>query len=161
MGGWTTSTTAWLLPWTLRALTTRQTRFAQSEGMAPGLADDIIILPWNNKDILRQTLDLQGDEVAAIITEPIMCNTNCILPKPGYLEEMRRLCDEHGVVLIFDEVINGFRVALGGGQELTGVTPDIATFAKAIAADFRFRCWPASEKSCPFSRTGQSCTLAR
>ena len=108
----------------------------QSEGMAPGLADDIIILPWNNIDILRQTLDRQGDEVAAIITEPIMCNTNCILPKPGYLEEMRRLCDEHGVVLIFDEVINGFRVALGGGQELTGVTPDVATFAKAIAGGF-------------------------
>ena len=104
-----------------------------SEGISTGTADEVIILPWNDVNVLRSTMERQGSEIAAVLTEPIMCNTNCILPKPGYLEEMRRLCDENGTVLIFDEVITGFRVALGGAQELFGVTPDLATFAKAMA----------------------------
>ena len=107
-----------------------------SVGISLGTADDIIILPWNDIEVLRKRVEREGDEIAAIITEPIMCNTNCIFPKPGYLEEMRRLCDERGIVLIFDEVITGFRVALGGAQELLGVTPDLATFAKAMAGGF-------------------------
>ena len=65
-----------------------------------------------------------------------MCNCQCVFPKEGYLEEMRRLCDEQGIVLIFDEVITGFRVANGGAQELLGITPDLATFAKALAAGY-------------------------
>ena len=107
-----------------------------SAGTAPSTADEIIVLPWNDIEVLTKALDRHGEEVAAIITEPIMCNTNCIFPKPGYLEDMRRLCDERGIVLIFDEVITGFRVALGGAQELLGVTPDLATFAKAMAGGF-------------------------
>ena len=91
---------------------------------APGAAEDIIVLPWNDIDVLTNALDRHRDQVAAIITEPVMCNTNCIMPRSGYLEEMRRLCDERGIVLIFDEVITGFRLALGGAQEFFGVTPD-------------------------------------
>jgi glutamate-1-semialdehyde 2,1-aminomutase len=105
-------------------------------GIGRGTADEVIILPWNDIDILRDTIERRGDEIAAILTESIMCNTNHIFPRPGYLEEMRRLCDEYEIVLIFDEVITGFRVALGGAQELLGVTPDLATFGKAMAGGF-------------------------
>ena len=86
--------------------------------------------------MLRRTVDEHAGEIAAIITEAIMCNSNVIFPKPGYLEGIRSLCDERGIVLIFDEVITGFRVSLGGAQELLGVTPDVATFAKAMAGGF-------------------------
>ena len=107
-----------------------------SAGVSRATAQAIIILPWNNIEVLRKTLDREGHHVAAIIMEPIMFNTGCIFPRPGYLEGVRRLCDEHGVVLVFDEVISGFRFALGGAQELLGVTPDLATFAKAVAGGF-------------------------
>ncbi len=109
---------------------------AGSVGMSPGAADEVVVVPWNDPDTLSAALERHSGEIAAIITEPFMCNTNCILPRPGYLERMRELCDEHGVVLIFDEVITGFRVALGGAQEVTGVTPDLATYAKAMAGGF-------------------------
>jgi glutamate-1-semialdehyde 2,1-aminomutase len=107
-----------------------------SAGMAPGTADDNIVLPWNDIDVLRKAVEKHGNEVAAIITEPVLCNTNCIMPKEGYLEEMRRLCDERGIVMILDEVITGFRLAQGGAQELLGITPDLSTFAKAMAGGF-------------------------
>jgi glutamate-1-semialdehyde 2,1-aminomutase len=106
---------------------------AKTKGMAPGSADDIIILPWNNLDAVKKALELYTGQIAAIITEPI---TNGMMPGPGYAEGLRELCDQHGVLLIFDEVITGFRVALGGGQELLGVTPDLSTFAKAMAGGF-------------------------
>ena len=112
------------------------TAVPMSEGMAASSADDIVVLPWNDADALRGALERHQGDIAAVITEPIMCNTNCIVPRTGYLEEMRRLCDEHGIVLIFDEVITGFRLALGGAQELLGVTPDLSTFAKAMAGGF-------------------------
>ncbi len=108
----------------------------QSEGLAPGAQHDVIMLPWNDADILRDTINEQGDQIAAVITEPIMCNCQCVFPRAGYVEEMRRLCDERGIVLIFDEVITGFRVARGGAQELLGVAPDLSTFAKALAAGY-------------------------
>ena len=104
-----------------------------SAGMSPSGADEIIVLPWNDIVVLREVVDRHHNEIAAIITEPI---SHGIMPKSDYLEEMRRLCDERGIVLIFDEVITGFRVALGGGQELLGVTPDLSTFAKAMAGGF-------------------------
>ncbi len=107
-----------------------------SAGIEKATAEDIIVLPWNDARVLRQTVERRHDEVAAIITEPIMCNTNCIMPKQGYLDEMRRLCDEHGIALIFDEVITGFRLAPGGAQEALGVVPDMSTFAKAMAGGF-------------------------
>jgi glutamate-1-semialdehyde 2,1-aminomutase len=109
---------------------------AGSAGMSPGTADEVIVVPWNDADALEAALVRHSGEIAAIITEPLMCNTNCIAPNAGYLERMRELCDEHGIVLIFDEVITGFRVALGGAQEMTGVTPDLSTYAKAMAGGF-------------------------
>jgi glutamate-1-semialdehyde 2,1-aminomutase len=78
----------------------------------------------------------RGDEVAAVITEPAMFNTGCILPQPGYLELLRELTREHGTLLIFDEVITGFRFARGGAQEYFGVTPDLTTMAKGIGGGF-------------------------
>ena len=98
------------------------------------LADLTMTLPFNDLDALSATLEEVGDEVAAIIVEPVTGNMNCILPEEGYLEGMRALCDQHGVVLIFDEVMTGFRVALGGAQAMFGVTPDLSTFGKVIGA---------------------------
>ena len=95
----------------------------------PGDAVDVII--WNDLDRLEKRLR-RGD-VAGVIMEPIMCNQNVILPDPGYLEGVRRICTETGTILIFDEVITGFRVAPGGAQALLGVTPDLTVFGKAIA----------------------------
>ncbi len=105
-----------------------------SPGVPAALADLTMTLPYNDLEALEETLSEVGDQVAAIIVEPVTGNMNCILPRPGYLEGMRRLCDEHGVVLIFDEVMTGFRVALGGAQAMFGVTPDLSTFGKVIGA---------------------------
>jgi glutamate-1-semialdehyde 2,1-aminomutase len=81
---------------------------------------------------VRATFDEMGDEVACVIVEPVAGNMNCIPPLPGFLETLREVCDAHGTVLIFDEVMTGFRVALGGAQGLFGVTPDITTLGKVI-----------------------------
>jgi glutamate-1-semialdehyde 2,1-aminomutase len=95
-----------------------------------------LILPWNSAAAVEQALAEHGRQVAALILEPILCNGGCILPAPGYLEALRELTLRHGALLIFDEVITGFRVALGGAQQLYSVTPDLATFGKAAAAGF-------------------------
>ena len=79
-----------------------------------------------------------SDEIAAVITEPIMCDSGPILPKPGFLQGLRKLTEKYGIVLIFDEVITGFRVALGGAQEYYHVTPDLSTFAKAVGGGYPF-----------------------
>jgi len=105
-----------------------------SPGVPAALADLTMTLPYNDLDALAEALEEVGDEVAAIIVEPVTGNMNCILPAPGYLQGMRALCDKHGVVLIFDEVMTGFRVALGGAQAMFGVTPDLSTFGKVIGA---------------------------
>jgi glutamate-1-semialdehyde 2,1-aminomutase len=96
----------------------------------------ICVLPWNDLHRLEMTLREHGSEIAAIITEPILCNCNCLMPSPGYLEGVRELATRYGVVLIFDEVITGFRVARGGAQALLHVTPDLAIFGKAVAGGF-------------------------
>ncbi len=108
----------------------------ESGGIAPGSDADIVIAPWNDLDALTEVFEKHGTELACVLTEPILCNTNCIMPRPGYMEGMRELCDKYGVLLIFDEVITGYRVALGGAQELLGVEPDLATYAKALAGGF-------------------------
>ena len=107
-----------------------------TSGMAPSVLDEVIVLPWNDLGLLELALAQHGQDIAALIMEPIMFNTGGCRPRPGYLEGVRELCTHYGVVLIFDEVISGFRVALGGAQELFGVTPDLATFAKGLAAGF-------------------------
>jgi len=104
-----------------------------TQGRARGAFDESFLLPWNDAEVLARTLERYGKEVAMILMEPILCNGGCCPPRPGYLEKVRELCTEHGVVLCFDEVITGFRVGLGGAQAQLGVTPDIATFGKALA----------------------------
>ena len=104
-----------------------------TQGLPQGAMDEAVVLPWNDLSLVERTLAERGHEIAAVITEPVMCNSSCIPPGPGFLEGLRRLCDQHGIVLIFDEVITGFRVGLGGAQKYFGVTPDVAIFAKAVA----------------------------
>lgn len=116
----------------------RPNKIIHTKGQRLSSADDLIVLPWNDLDILERTFREKGEEIAAVITEPVMCDSGPILPLPGYLEGVRRLTREYGILLIFDEVITGFRMALGGAQEYFGVTPDISTFAKAIASGYPF-----------------------
>jgi glutamate-1-semialdehyde 2,1-aminomutase len=107
---------------------------AGSRGQIADAAVDIAVLPWNDAAALEARL-AQGD-VAMVIMEAAMCNQGSIFPKAGYLEAAREACTRHGTVLVFDEVITGFRVGPGGAQAKFGVTPDLATFAKAIANGF-------------------------
>ncbi len=107
-----------------------------SEGQSPSVYRDVFVLPWNDPQALAALLAKHAGEIAAVITEPILCNSSCLLPSPGYLEAMRRLTRRYGIVLIFDEVITGFRAALGGAQSLLGVTPDLTILGKALGAGF-------------------------
>lgn len=108
----------------------------ETEGQSSNVLDEIIVLPWNDPDAVEQAFELWGDEIAAVITEPVMCNNGCIEPQPGYLRSLREICDEYGALLIFDEIITGFRLGLGGAQSYYGVVPDLATFGKAMASGF-------------------------
>jgi glutamate-1-semialdehyde 2,1-aminomutase len=108
----------------------------QGPGLPRGVEENLVILPWNDAELLADTLAREGDSIAAVLTEPVMCNTGCILPEPGYLEAMRELTQRHGVVLIFDEVITGFRLGLAGAQGRLGIRPDLSVFAKGIGGGF-------------------------
>jgi len=108
----------------------------QGPGMPKGVEENLIILPWNDPQALADAIAREGDSIAAVLTEPVMCNTGCILPKPGYLEAMRELTLERGIVLIFDEVITGFRLGLAGAQGRLGIRPDLSVFAKGIGGGF-------------------------
>ncbi|ALN84276.1 glutamate-1-semialdehyde-2,1-aminomutase [Lysobacter capsici] len=103
-----------------------------SPGVPAALADLTLTLPYNDFDAATGLFDEAGSEIAGLIIEPIVGNANCILPKDGYLQHLRALCTKHGVLLIFDEVMTGFRVALGGAQQRYGITPDLSTFGKII-----------------------------
>lgn len=105
-----------------------------SKGQLPETSETLTVLPWNNLEILEAYL--KANDVAAVIMEAAMCNQGAIQPAEGYLEGVRAACDRHGTILIFDEVITGFRLGAGGAQELFGVTPDLSTFGKAIANGF-------------------------
>ncbi len=107
-----------------------------SAGIPDVLAQTLIVRPWNDAQILEDTIGEHWHEIAAVICEPVMANCTVIPPRPGYLELLRRLTAEKGIVLIFDEVKTGFRLALGGAQEHYGVTPDLSVAAKALAAGF-------------------------
>jgi glutamate-1-semialdehyde 2,1-aminomutase len=107
-----------------------------SQGIANNTQDEFIILPWNDLDLVEKTMKEHFNDVAAIITEPIMCNSGCIMPKDGFLEGLRNICNTYGTTLIFDEVITGFRTSMGGAQKLFNVTPDLSIFAKALASGY-------------------------
>lgn len=105
-------------------------------GVTPGAAADTIVLPYNNLTAVEEAVAEKGHEIAAIIVEPVAGNMGVVPPAPGFLGGLRRVCDLAGIVLIFDEVITGFRVALGGAQARYGVTPDLTTLGKIIGGGF-------------------------
>ncbi len=103
---------------------------------SPGIPEDFakhtITVPFNDIDALKKVIDEVGDDVAAVIMEPVMANAGLIIPEPGFLERVREITEEKGIVLIFDEVITGFRLSLGGAQEYFGIKPDLSCFGKII-----------------------------
>ena len=105
-----------------------------SEGIPAKMLDLIRVLPFNNLEILEETLAGQGDEIAAVIMEPFAHNSGGICPRPGYLQAVRELTAKHGILLIFDEIITGLRKCPGGAQEYFAVTPDLCTLGKALGA---------------------------
>lgn len=110
--------------------------FPWSQGLPENAKDEFIVLPWNDLELVRRTVKERYEEIAAIITEPVMCNNSCIAPKDGFLQGLRNICDEFGIALIFDEVITGFRLGLGGAQKYFGITPDLSIFAKAMGSGY-------------------------
>lgn len=112
------------VPWTPVPVTSGQSTVSHQ---------DILVLPWNDHAAISRVLNQYGSEIAAIIMEPVLCNNGCLVPRPGYLEHVKEEARRHNVVLIFDEVITGFRLSIGGAQKLFGVTPDLCVLGKAIA----------------------------
>lgn len=107
-----------------------------SPGQCESVLEDLIVLPWNNLDLVDKTIREHKHEVAAIITEPVMSNCGVIPPNPGYLEGLRQITQDNDILLIFDEVITGFRIDLHGAQGYFGVTPDLCAMAKALGAGY-------------------------
>lgn len=107
-----------------------------SLGMLPEVVEHTIVLPFNDVEALGDALEKGGDDIAAVLVEVIPHNIGCVLPRPEFLAALRDLTRANGTILIFDEVITGFRHDLGGYQKLCGVTPDLSTFAKAMANGF-------------------------
>jgi len=104
-----------------------------SAGQLQEAIENTIVLPFNDLDSVERSIKENPDDIAAIFLEPIPHNIGCVLPTQAFMQGLRDICDQHGVVLVFDEVVTGFRHALGGYQSLVGVTPDLTTMAKAIA----------------------------
>ncbi len=126
----------WLDPLLVTGFDVNTSAPTLSPGQSEAIASDILVVPWNDLDKLTQIVAVHSDEIAAIVMEPIMCNTGLIEPLPGYLEGVRALCDSYGIVLIIDEVITGFRVDLKGAQATSEVKGDLTIYAKAIASGY-------------------------
>jgi len=131
-------------------------RHPLSAGMTPEVVEDTLVLPFNNVEELAQVFADQGNDIAAIIVEPIPHNIGCVLPRPEFLTSLRDLTQQNGALLIFDEVITGFRHGLGGYQKIVGIIPDLTTLGKAIAngyplaalcgkAEYMDRCAPGGD----------------
>jgi glutamate-1-semialdehyde 2,1-aminomutase len=103
----------------------------ESKGQVPNAADNVLVLPWNRADLVERAFAERGSQIAAVIMEPVLCNSGCLMPAPGYLDQVRAVTRRYGALLIFDEVITGFRIAPDGAQGYFRVTPDLATFGKA------------------------------
>ncbi|MCJ0971816.1 glutamate-1-semialdehyde 2,1-aminomutase [Pseudomonas sp. PS1] len=135
-----------------------------SAGVPAAFAKHTLTLPFNDLAAVERMLGEAGQDVACIIVEPVAGNMNCVPPAPGYLQGLRKLCDQHGVVLIFDEVMTGFRVALGGAQAHYGVTPDLTTFGKIIGGGMPVGCFGGKraimERIAPLGPVYQAGTLS-
>lgn len=103
-----------------------------SAGVPSAIANETIVLPYNDLTAVQETFEADGDAIAGIIVEPVAGNMNLVLPKPGFLEGLRAVCDQYGAVLIFDEVMTGFRVHARGAQGLYGIAPDLTTLGKVV-----------------------------
>ncbi len=103
-----------------------------SPGVTKGTAKDTLLARYNDIDSVNALVEANQDEIACIILEPVAGNMGCIIPQDGFLEELRSICDTHGILLVFDEVMTGFRLAAGGAQECLGINADIVTFGKVI-----------------------------
>ncbi|MEO6136559.1 MAG: aspartate aminotransferase family protein [Ginsengibacter sp.] len=106
--------------------------FAWSQGLPNNSREDFIILPWNDLELVKKKLETEGHNIAAVITEAVMCNSGCIPPARGFLQGLRDLCTQYGIAFILDEVITGFRLSLGGAQQYFNLQPDLSIFAKAM-----------------------------
>jgi len=112
------------------------TQMTNAAGGVPNAFDNFLMIEWNDLLALENLLKKRGEDIAAIIMEPVMTNWYGCMPEPGYLEGVRKLCTDYGVVLIFDEVLTGFRIGLGGAQGYLGITPDLTTLAKAVGGGY-------------------------
>ncbi len=115
---------------------TAPTAYPGSTGLPEGLDRNLVIVPYNQPDLLEEAFHRHGHELAAVLCEPIYYNAGCIIPSAEFLAALRRLTRDHGVLLIFDEVLSSFRMAPGGAQEYLGVTPDLCTLGKAVGGGF-------------------------
>ena len=135
-----------------------------SAGVPADFAKHTLTLPFNDIAAVEKTLAEVGQTVACIIVEPVAGNMNCVPPAPGFLEGLREQCDKHGVVLIFDEVMTGFRVSLGGAQGHYGITPDLSTFGKIVGGGMPVGCFGGKreimEKIAPLGPVYQAGTLS-
>jgi len=112
------------------------TKIPDSEGIPTSVFEDVVVAPWNDRPRLEEILQKHGSDLAAIITEPIMANVGCILPRDGYLQQVCDLAHRYGALFILDEVVTGFRYAPGGCQQFYNLKPDLSTFGKALGAGF-------------------------
>ncbi len=124
----------------------RGTAQPDSIGIPKAIGKLTLVSEWNDFDVVEKTVKKHSDNIAAIITEPIIANAAVIPPRDSYLKFLRELCDKNGIVLIFDEVKTGFRVAKGGAQELLGVKPHLTTPAKSLGNSIPFRRWSGQRK---------------
>jgi glutamate-1-semialdehyde 2,1-aminomutase len=107
-----------------------------SPGVTEGAARDTLTAAFNELDVVRRIFAERGERIAVVVVEPVAANMGVIPPEPGFLQGLREICDEHGSLLLFDEVITGFRIAFGGAQGLFGVTPDLTTLGKIMGGGF-------------------------
>ena len=112
------------------------TPYLESRGVPEAIRSVVRVVPYNDLEAMERLFREEGEQIAAMIVEPMLGNCLGLMPEAGYLEGLRRICDEYGAVLIFDEVKTGFRMALGGAEEVFGVVPDLGTFAKSMANGF-------------------------
>jgi glutamate-1-semialdehyde 2,1-aminomutase len=115
---------------------TAPTAFPGSTGMVPALADQLVLVPYNRPDLLQRAFDQHGHELAAVLCEPIYYNAGCLIPSPEFMDLLRRLTRDSGVLLIFDEVLSAFRMCPGGAQQHLGVTPDLCTLGKSVGGGY-------------------------